>query len=271
MSENLDKLKALFKQLNSKNIVYNKVYYRLTKSVLGAVLLSHLSYLHSECFGGREFYQSDNQLMDSLGFSEKTLRTAKSHISKFVITTKRGLPAKNHWVVLEDVIIQAMLKLDTDKPSHAENGTTVAAENGTTGAAENGPSNNKELQRIKNIKINNKQDVESLSYLDEVFEVMWKNYPLKKGKQTAATAFKKIFNTTPPQEAEKLIESIKSGFVAHITEHRTKSELKKQGADIWVPELPHLSTWLNNRRWEDEHQNPAEILHSSEKERPGLI
>lgn len=158
-----DTLAALFKQLNCKSIVYNKAYYKLTASVAGAVLLSHLAYLYSEVFGGEEFYQSDAQLMDSLGFSLKTLRNAKESIKLFVTATKRGIPAKNHWVVHEEIIIQELLKLPPPQKrgtppgntSHAEKGTTGDAEKGTTGDAEKGMSNNKELQKNKELKNNN--------------------------------------------------------------------------------------------------------------------
>ena len=51
---------------------------------------------------------------------------------------------------------------------------------------------------------------------------------------------------------------------------KTKKQLKEQGADIFVAELPYLSTWLHNKRWEDDYQNPTEILNSAQRKR-GII
>ena len=144
----MSKLKDLFRSLNSKNIVYNKAYYRVTGSVQGAILLSHLSYLYSEVFGAKEFYQSDAQLMESLGFSERTLRTAKDSTKKYAIATKRGVPAKNHWIINEDLLIEDLVSSPVVKTSHVENVRTVDVENVTC--------KNKELLRSKeNKNINN--------------------------------------------------------------------------------------------------------------------
>lgn len=157
-----DQLQALFKQLNCKSIVYNKAYYKLTDCIPGAILLSHLSYLFSEVFGGQEFYQSDEQLKQSLGFSDRTLRTAKDSTKKYLISTKRGVPAKNHWRVAAQLIITDLLALPPPssskvvRTSHVENDRTVAVENDTTGDVENDSSNNKELQKNKELKNNSK-------------------------------------------------------------------------------------------------------------------
>jgi hypothetical protein len=145
-------LQELFRQLNSKNIVYNKAYYKLTGSVQGAVLLSHLTYLFSEIFVGKEFYQSDAQLQQSLGFSERTLRTAKDSCKRYVTAVKRGVPAKNHWVVHEHVIIGDLLEPGHVRTSPDENVMTGRDENVSTGGDENVPTKNKENN--KDLKIN---------------------------------------------------------------------------------------------------------------------
>lgn len=387
-----DQLKTLFKQLNSKNIVYNKAYYKLLGSVQGAVLLSHLLYLSSEVFNSSEFYQTDAQLSESLGFSEKTLRTAKSKIKKYVTVTKRGLPAKNHWLVDEELIINDLLNLNNVVTSHAENGCTGSGQKGVTVAAEKGGTNNKELHNNKDLKMNKKKYIKSFALLEKmmgelpaqafedastfhntvfdylvsygckvqseyfvadrgdgrdgkidivfwnenevigieldresprqksifklnqidcgkvillregnlkilpegldlilspskslesyeskqkneietIFEQLWEGYPLKKAKQKALEAFKKVLDGKAAEEAKELLGAIYRGFKAHLEEHNAKQQLKQQGAEIWIPELPHLSTWLNQRRWEDGYQSAADLLATATK-KPGIL
>jgi len=234
--------------MNSKNIVYNKCYYKLTGSVQGAVLLSHLLYLSSEVFNSAEFYQTDAQLSSTLGFSAKTLRTAKSKIKKYVTITKKGLPAKNHWLVDENLIINELLSLDCGVSSSAEKGSTVAAEKGSTVAAEKGSTNNKELHNNKDLKMNMKKYIKSFSLLEKMapegvdlilspskslelhlptpktdlkrtFDQLWQEYPLKKAKQKALEAFEKVFDGKVADEQERLLKAICGGFKAYLEEH----------------------------------------------------
>lgn len=106
--------------------------------------------------------------------------------------------------------------------------------------------------------------------IEPVFDEMWKQYPVKKGKQMASKAFKKIFDTKGAIPHNERLESVWMGFKAHLAEHQTKQQLKAQGADIWVPELPHLSTWLNQCRWEDGYQKPEDILRKATRKSSGL-
>ena len=114
------KNRALFQAMSSKNIVYNKAYYKLTGSLSGAVLLSHMCYLYSEVFGGKEFFQTDDQIYETLGFSERTLRTAKSHTKKYLTARKVGAPAKNHWTVDVDALTDGLVSLQCVKASSVE-------------------------------------------------------------------------------------------------------------------------------------------------------
>ena len=61
-----------------------------------------------------------------------------------------------------------------------------------------------------------------------------------------------------------------SALAAHINEHRAKCDLKEQRADIWVPELPYLSSWLNQARWHDHYQTPEEILITATRKKQTL-
>ena len=70
---------------------------------------------------------------------------------------------------------------------------------------------------------------------EEAFEVFWKAYPRNEGKQKAKTAFLK---TDVPLEV--LLEAIE--------EQKKSAQWSKNNGEF----IPHASTWLNGRRWEDE-------------------
>jgi len=77
------------------------------------------------------------------------------------------------------------------------------------------------------------------------FERFWQLYPNKSGKFPALKAWNKI----KPSETQIMFicncvrKQVKSGQLH-------KNKIKK--GDPWKPSTPHASTWLNNRRWEDE-------------------
>ncbi len=106
--------------------------------------------------------------------------------------------------------------------------------------------------------------------IEKFFEEMWNRYPLKKGKQTALKTFEKLLANKGRPDAEKLAKAIWCGFLAHLEESSTKQQLKDQGADIWVPQSPHLATWLNNRRWEDDYQSISDILSTTKMKKGPL-
>lgn len=137
------------------------------------------------------------------------------------------------------------------------------------------------LENQQLLSTNNTKDLENKGHIlceqqksknehGEIFEQMWNAYPLKKGKQTAYKAFLKAIHAKAPKDRERFIKEICGGLKAHIDEHRAGMVLKKQGADIWVPQLPHLSTWLNKGRWEDGYQSPEDILKAATRKNGSL-
>jgi len=84
------------------------------------------------------------------------------------------------------------------------------------------------------------------------FERFWSAYPKKVGKAKAIVAFKKI----DPQNG--MIERILSAI---DKQSKTDQWLKDGGQYI-----PHPTTWLNGRRWEDEILSPEDIA-KRERER----
>jgi len=73
---------------------------------------------------------------------------------------------------------------------------------------------------------------------NDLFELFWKVYPKKKSKGTAEKAFNKI---TPD-------EQLLATMVAKIEQAKKSREWLKNGGEY----IPHPSSWLNARGWEDE-------------------
>lgn len=77
------------------------------------------------------------------------------------------------------------------------------------------------------------------------FEAFWAAYPRKIGKDAAAKAFAKL----KPDEA--LLHAVLTAVKAQAaSEQWTKDEGQF---------IPHASTWLNGRRWEDEIRKPNPV------------
>ena len=70
------------------------------------------------------------------------------------------------------------------------------------------------------------------------FEIVWKAYPRKVGKGAARKAWAKLAPDTPL--VQKMLDAID-------WQRRQPNWLQDGGRFV-----PHLSTWINQERWEDE-------------------
>ena len=96
----------------------------------------------------------------------------------------------------------------------------------------NANNKNKNKSKSKN------KSKEKVQEKEERFERFWRAYPRKVAKQVAMKAFEKI----DPDEA--LLETM----IAAIGKWKTTDQWNEAGGQY----IPHPSTWLNQRRWEDE-------------------
>lgn len=93
--------------------------------------------------------------------------------------------------------------------------------------------------------LNNQIDVES------GFDIFWQGYPRKVGKQGALKAWIKL---KPSCDLQKII-------IEAVAFNKDSDQWQKDGGRY----IPHPSTWLNGRRWEDEicnlsqNHSPAEL------------
>ena len=90
----------------------------------------------------------------------------------------------------------------------------------------------------KNKSKSKNKSKEKVQEKEERFERFWSAYPRKVAKQIAMRAFEKI----DPDEA--LLETM----IAAIGKWKTTDQWNEAGGQY----IPHPSTWLNQRRWEDE-------------------
>ena len=80
--------------------------------------------------------------------------------------------------------------------------------------------------------------------IDDSFNQIWKIYPKKVSKAAAKKAFQKI------KPKKELFNVMKKAIETHS---RSREWATHNGQYI-----PHLSTWLNNKRWEDELETPVQ-------------
>jgi hypothetical protein len=70
---------------------------------------------------------------------------------------------------------------------------------------------------------------------EDDFERFWSMYPRKEGKQKAKAAFSKV-----DVDIETLLDA--------LADHKKSAQWTKNNGEF----IPHASTWLNGRRWEDQ-------------------
>lgn len=90
------------------------------------------------------------------------------------------------------------------------------------------------LSKVKLSKVS-KTDKEK-----KLFEQFWKQYPNKKAKSVALKSFAKL------NVGDDLLATILNG----LNKYKKTEQWKQQNGRF----IPHPSTWLNQRRWEDEIQ-----------------
>ena len=78
------------------------------------------------------------------------------------------------------------------------------------------------------------------------FEAFWKRYPRKTAKAEAQKAWAKL------RVDHSLLELITAGLITHIS---CADWVKDDGKYI-----PHASTWLNQRRWEDSPKPAGNVV-----------
>ena len=97
---------------------------------------------------------------------------------------------------------------------------------------------NVENQPQSNTKESNTKESNTKEDSSCLFEAFWKAYPRKVNKQAAQKAFDKL------KPSADLFKAIMVG----LNSHKKSQQWVKDGGQF----IPHASTWLNGKRWEDE-------------------
>ena len=100
----------------------------------------------------------------------------------------------------------------------------------------NGFSENQMHPRQEKDKDNNTPPTPSRGV--ERFKAFWKAYPRKTGKGAAEKAFQRI----------RVDDALLATMLKAIETHKHCDQWKRNGGQY----IPHPTTWLNQRRWEDE-------------------
>ena len=112
---------------------------------------------------------------------------------------------------------------------------TVKTDTENTVYGEMTPNNN---SIYKNNSSSNNNSSKKGDGLSDMFETFWKAYPRKVNKQAAEKAFKKL------KPNEDLFKAIMAG----LENHKNSKQWTRDNGQY----IPHASTWLNGKRWEDE-------------------
>ena len=171
---------------------------------------------------------SIQSLADEAGVSKQSVRSALVRFKKFgFINTET-----NTRQTLITICNYSRYQKKEEKPNtKTSKGPTQGQHRPNTDPTTNNNNNN-------NINNNNPPKSPQGDGLPEGFDEFWDAYPKRVSKQTAIKAFKRL---KPDQELLELIFD-------DIREREQSEDWRKDGGRY----IPHPSTYLNQRRWEDE-------------------
>lgn len=92
---------------------------------------------------------------------------------------------------------------------------------------------------------------------DQRFEQFWTAYPRKVGKPKAKQAFEKAVKD------EETFEAVMEG----LRRYKRTEQWNRDGIEF----VPHPTTWLNQRRWEDEIPEPAQRIPGVRESEHGML
>ena len=177
------------------------------------------------------------QIQEMVGSETEVAKRVRKHRAKQSIenTQKSKLLQSNNEVTKcnTEKELEKELELELDKDN--TNANTNANANANT------DSNNESLDESYNDSQKADKKRASESELKERFNVIWKDYPNKKGKSKAFTSYKRAVKEGTTDE------EIKKGLFNYRKEIDIKGTQKQF--------IKHGSTWFNNKGWEDDYDH----------------
>lgn len=117
-------------------MAYYPDYRKITGTSNSAILLSQILYYqkNKEKAGQKEFYKTDSEFAEALGFSIKEFRTAKKALTEsgIVIVIKRGVPSTSYYSVDMDLFQKGLKSLTLGDRTLGPLGTNLPAAEGQT-------------------------------------------------------------------------------------------------------------------------------------------
>ncbi len=253
----------LFDKLVSKPYHINRFFVKIAGSITDGYLLTQLTYLYQRA-DYQPFSPRDQYLREKYDLGDKELRGARSRLkAKGLITTElKGLPAKLHYTVNTDRIMELALTLPAfqtlispaseEQPSLPKR-DKLSCTKGTNFGAGKGQTINNNTNNIFNNNL--KKEIVPLptvacagkGELDNGFEEFYRLYPKKIAKPKAKQAFAKAIKLVPLEQILKAVQN------------QTLEREQKARVGAFVPEWPYPTTWLNQGRWDD-HTQPNEQI-----------
>lgn len=119
-----------FEALNERPIAFFPIYADITGTVNAALLLSQLMYWHT-AMKGKEFYKTDDQIMQETRLGSKQLINAKAILEEKVLISieRKGVPAKSFYTIhLQNIkdAINRFKELERDDSSFHSSSTETA-------------------------------------------------------------------------------------------------------------------------------------------------
>ena len=206
---------------------------------------------------------------DGLSAIKSGVKELKEHgyISIVSIKNELGRITEWHTYIREDLnlpfpnkdagFIQKSIFHNVDSPQ-VENHQLLSTNNKT---------NNEFKKELSDLNFSNNEICQTYNHpsskirIQEIFERLWEYYPVKKGKQVAYEAFLKLIADKTLEEIEKLAKDIWRGLVGMLQEDRWLREFKEHECPkLFIPHLPHGSTFFNQKRWLDNYEIDGDIF-----------
>lgn len=164
-------------------------------------------------------------LSEEIGISVQSVRTALNHLKSTSEVTYQSGPQYGLITISNYEKYQGL----TDQPTSQQQAT-----NNQLTSDQQQLKKDKESKKVRNIP----------PIPPKGFDEFWKAYPRKQSKTAALKAFEKL-----KPDGELL-----GAMLSAIKRQVESDQWKRDGGQY----IPHPSTWLNGRRWEDEGGNSQE-------------
>jgi len=180
-------------------------------------------------------FVNPKKIMRMVGASDDDLKVLLT--KRFLLAFQSGVVVIKHW------LIHNMIRLDRYKETmylEEKNSLTIKENKAYTELATTRQPNGNQLApqvRLGKVRLGKVTNTSANAETDyhEDFKSIWEKYPRKVGKGAAFTSWKKA---KPPLTIA----------LAAIEAQKLSAQWKRDGGQY----IPHLATWLNQKRWQDE-------------------